>query len=92
MSITLTEQEIEAVKGFQQQTNAIIGDLGRIAFQIADLEEVKGRVMEAKAKLAADQNEFFKTIESSYGKGQINLDTFEFIPAEEPTPTMEVVQ
>jgi len=92
MSITLTEQEIEAVKGFQQQTNAIIGDLGRITFQIVDLEELKGRVLEAKAKLAADQNEFFKTIESSYGKGQINLDTFEFIPAEEPTPTMEVVQ
>jgi len=91
MSINLTEQEVEAVKGFQQQTNAIIGDLGRIAFQIADLEEVKGRVMEAKAKLAADQNEFFKTIESSYGKGQINLDTFEFFPAEEPTPTMEVL-
>jgi hypothetical protein len=92
MSIKLTEQEVEAVKGFQQQTNAIIGDLGRITFQIADLEEVKGRVMEAKAKLAADQNEFFKTIESSYGKGQINLDTFEFIPAETATPTMEVVQ
>jgi hypothetical protein len=92
MSITLTEQEIEAVKGFQQQTNAIIGDLGRITFQIVDLEELKGRVLEAKVKLAADQNEFFKTIESSYGKGQINLDTFEFIPAEEPTPTMEVVQ
>jgi hypothetical protein len=91
MSINLTEQEVEAVKGFQQQTNAIIGDLGRIAFQIADLEEVKGRVLEAKATLAADQNEFFKTIESSYGKGQINLDTFEFIPAEEPTPTMEVL-
>jgi hypothetical protein len=91
MSINLTEQEVEAVKGFQQQTNAIIGDLGRIAFQIADLEEVKGKVLEAKAKLAVDQNEFFKTIESSYGKGQINLDTFEFIPAEEPTPTMEVL-
>ena len=91
MSINLTEQEIEAVKGFQQQTNAIIGDLGRITFQIADLEEVKGRVLEAKATLAADQNEFFKTIESSYGTGPINLDTFEFIPAEEPTPTMEVL-
>jgi hypothetical protein len=91
MSINLTEQEVEAVKGFQQKTNAIIGDLGRITFQIADLEELKGKVLEAKATLGADQNEFFKTIESSYGKGQINLDTFEFIPAEEPTPTMEVL-
>jgi hypothetical protein len=89
MSIKLTEEEVEAVKGFQQKTNAIIGDLGRISFQISDLEEMKGKVMEAKATLAADQNEFFKTIESTYGKGQLNLDTFEFIPAE---PTMEVVK
>jgi hypothetical protein len=89
MSIKLTEEEVEAVKGFQKQTNAIIGDLGRISFQISDLEEMKGKVMEAKATLAADQNEFFKTIESTYGKGQLNLDTFEFIPAE---PTMEVVK
>jgi hypothetical protein len=91
MSIKLTEQEVEAVKGFQQKTNAIIGDLGRITFQISDLEELKGKVLEAKATLAADQNEFFKTIESTYGKGQLNLDTFEFIPAEEHTPTMEVL-
>jgi hypothetical protein len=89
MSIKLTEEEVEAVKGFQKQTNAIIGDLGRISFQISDLEEMKGKVMEAKATLASDQNEFFKTIESTYGKGQLNLDTFEFIPAE---PTMEVVK
>jgi hypothetical protein len=91
MSIKLTEEEVEAVKGFQKQTNAIIGDLGRISFQISDLEEMKGKVMEAKATLAADQNEFFKTIESTYGKGQLNLDTFEFIPTEEHTPTMEVL-
>ena len=92
MSINLTEQEIEAVKGFQKQTNAIIGDLGRISFQISDLEEMKGKVMEAKATLASEQSEFFKTLESTYGKGQLNLDTFEFIPAEEATPTMEVVK
>jgi hypothetical protein len=91
MSIKLTEQEVEAVKGFQQKTNAIIGDLGRITFQISDLEELQEKVLDAKATLAADQNEFFKTIESTYGKGQLNLDTFEFIPTEEPTPTMEVL-
>jgi hypothetical protein len=91
MSIKLTEEEVEAVKGFQKQTNAIIGDLGRISFQISDLEELKGKVLEAKATLAVDQNEFFKTIESTYGKGQLNLDTFEFIPTEEHTPTMEVL-
>lgn len=83
MSIKLTEQEIEAIKGFQEKTNAIIGDLGRIELQKAELEDVKAKVFEAKAKLAEEQNEFFKTVEESYGKGQINLDNFEFLPAEE---------
>jgi hypothetical protein len=46
------------------------------------------------AEVVKEQNEFFQTIESSYGKGQINLDTFEFIPAEAPAaePTMTVVE
>jgi hypothetical protein len=92
MSIKLTEQEIETIKGFQQQSNAIISDLGKISFQMAELEEVKGKVLEAKVKMATDQNEFFKGIESSYGKGQLNLETFEFVPAEEPEATMEVVK
>lgn len=83
MSIKLTEQEIEAIKGFQEKTNAIIGDLGRIELQKAELEDLKVKVFEAKAKLAEEQNEFFKTVEESYGKGQINLDNFEFLPAEE---------
>lgn len=90
MSIKLTEEEVEALKGFQQQANAIISDLGRISFQMSDLESLKSQVLEAKTKLASDQGEFFKTLESSYGKGQLNLETFEFIPAEEPT--MEVVK
>lgn len=83
MSIKLTEQEIEAIKGFQEKTNAIIGDLGRIELQKAELEDLKVKVFEAKAKLTEEQNEFFKTVEESYGKGQINLDNFEFLPAEE---------
>lgn len=83
MSIKLTEQEIEAIKGFQEKTNAIISDLGRIELQKSDLEGLKSQVLEAKTKLAESQGEFFKSVEESYGKGQINVDTFEFFPAEE---------
>lgn len=83
MSIKLTEQEIETIKGFQEKTNAIIGDLGRIELQKAELKDLKEKIFEAKVKLNEEQNEFFKTVEESYGKGQINLDTFEFFPAEE---------
>ena len=83
MSIKLTEQEIETIKGFQEKTNAIIADLGRIELQKLDLESAKDQVLGAKSKMAEEQNEFFKSVEESYGKGQINLDTFEFFPAEE---------
>ena len=83
MSIKLTEQEIETIKGFQEKTNAIIADLGRIELQKLDLDSAKERVLGVKSKMAEEQNEFFKSVEESYGKGQINLDTFEFFPTEE---------
>ena len=83
MSIKLTEQEIETIKGFQEKTNAIIADLGRIELQKLDLDSAKEQVLGVKSKMAEEQNEFFKGVEESYGKGQINLDTFEFFPTEE---------
>lgn len=90
MSIKLSDTEIESIKGFQQRTQAVITDLGKIELQMSDLEEVKKQVKEAMSKVIQEQNEFFKTIESTYGKGQINLDNFEFIPSEVPTPEPEV--
>ena len=90
MSIKLTEQEVEALKGFQQKTQAVVMDLGKIELQMSDLEAVKAKVKEAMAEVVKEQNEFFQTIETSYGKGQINLDTFEFIPAETPAEVSEV--
>ena len=84
MSTKLNETEIEAIKGFQQRTQAVITDLGKIELQMSDLEQLKAQVKEAMAKVIEEQNEFFKGIEESYGKGQINIDTFEFIPAETP--------
>jgi len=88
MSTKLTETEIKSIKGFQQRTQAVITDLGKIELQMSDLEQLKAQVKEAMSKVIEEQNEFFKGIEESYGKGQINIDTFEFISAE--TPVEEV--
>lgn len=84
MATKLNEQEIEAIKGFQQKTQAVIMDLGKIELQMNDLLSVKEKVKEAMAEVVKEQNEFFQSIEANYGKGQINLDTFEHIPAEAP--------
>ena len=94
MATKLNEQEVEAIKGFQQKTQNVIMDLGKIELQMNDLLSVKEKVKEAMAEVVKEQNEFFQSIEANYGKGQINLDTFEHIPAEAPAaePTMTVVE
>ena len=38
MATKLNEQEIEAIKGFQQKTQNVIMDLGKIELQLSDLE------------------------------------------------------
>jgi transcription-repair coupling factor (superfamily II helicase) len=91
MATKLNEQEIEAIKGFQQKTQNVIMDLGKIELQMNDLLSVKEKVKEAMAEVVKEQNEFFQSIEANYGKGQINLDTFEHIPAEAPASETPVV-
>jgi len=83
MATKLNEQEIEALKGFQQKTQGVVLDLGKIELQIKDLNEVKKQVLSIMDEISKEQTEFFKEIEASYGKGQINIETYEFIPNEE---------
>ena len=82
MNTKLTEQEIEAIKGFQQKTQAVIMDLGKIQLQLSDLEDLKSQVMDVMKEVSKEQAEFFQKIEETYGKGQINLETFEHIAME----------
>lgn len=91
MVTQLTEQEIEAIKGFQQKTQAVIMDLGKIELQLSDLEDLKSQVMNVMKEVSKEQAEFFKKIEESYGKGQINLETFEHISMEEEVSDTPVV-
>ena len=82
MAVSLSEQEIETLKSFQQKTQGVILDLGKIELQLKDLTEVKKQVMEVMDQLVRDQNEFFKEIEETYGKGQIDLENYAFVPAD----------
>lgn len=91
MATKLTEQEIEAIKGFQQKTQNVIMDLGKIELQLSDLESVKTQVMDVMKEVSKEQTEFFKKIEENYGKGQINLETYEHIADEAPARETPVV-
>ena len=82
MATKLNQQEIEAIKDFQQKTQNVIMDLGKIELQLSDLESVKVQVMDVMKEVSKEQTEFFKKIEDTYGKGQINLETYEHIATE----------
>jgi len=82
MSVKLSEQEIGTLKSFQQKTQGVILDLGKIELQLKDLNEVKRQVMGVMDQLIKDQGEFFQTIEETYGKGQIDLEKLEFVPVD----------
>lgn len=82
MATKLNQQEIEAIKGFQQKTQNVIMDLGKIELQLSDLESLKVQVMDVMKEVSKEQTEFFKKIEETYGKGQINLETYEHIATE----------
>ena len=82
MATKLNQQEIEAIKAFQQKTQNVIMDLGKIELQLSDLESVKTQVMDVMKEVSKEQTEFFKKIEETYGKGQINLETYEHIATE----------
>lgn len=82
MATQLTESEIQTLKEFQQKTQGVILDLGKIELQLKDLNEVKKQVMSIMDQLVKDQNEFLKQIEETYGKGQIDVENYQFIPAD----------
>ncbi len=79
----LKETEVEAIKLFQQKTHAIINDLGKIELQKMQIESSRKAIEEALEQVTKEQDEFFKTLEAEYGKGSLNLDTYEFTPVPE---------
>jgi hypothetical protein len=82
MSVRLSEEEIKALQEFQSKTQGVILDLGKIELQLKDLNEVKKQVMAVMEQLVKDQNEFLKQIEETYGKGQIDIENYSFIPSD----------
>jgi hypothetical protein len=66
-------------------------DLGKIELQLSDLESVKAQVKDVMKEVSKEQTEFFKKIEETYGKGQINLETYEHIADEAPARETPVV-
>jgi len=75
----LTEEELQTLKGYQQQENNLVFSFGQIEYQIIGLESQKDDLIEAKQKFEEERIKFAKVLTEKYGDGNINLETGEII-------------
>ena len=78
----LQETEIQQLKLIQQKNQDILLEFGQI--ELIKLE-LKSRVQNAKAfleELREEENTLSEYLQSTYGKGSVNLDKGEFTPFE----------
>tara|TARA_R110002167_G_scaffold96751_3_gene255898 strand:+ start:2322 stop:2570 length:249 start_codon:yes stop_codon:yes gene_type:complete len=77
MSNKLSQEEVALLKGYQQQNNGIIVQLGSIDISIDALEEQHEDLLLKFKNLQKEQNITAKEMEKKYGGGNINLETGE---------------
>jgi hypothetical protein len=77
-SIKLSKEELEILKGYQQQQNQITFELGNVDIQKAILEGQRSVVLEELANLQEKSNKSAKELQDKYGQGNIDLKSGEF--------------
>lgn len=81
----LSEEELKALKEFQEKNNKIVADLGTIELNINILKGQKDKVLEDFQKLQDEQNASAKELQDKYGADNIDLESGEFTPEEKST-------
>jgi esterase/lipase len=81
----LSEEELKALKEFQEKNNKIVADLGTIELNINILKGQKDKVLEDFQKLQDEHNVSAKELQDKYGAGNIDLESGEFTPEEKST-------
>ena len=76
----LSESELAILNGYQAELSDLIGNLGEIELQIADLKSLKEQQLKIYDELKAKQNKTAKELQDKYGEGNIDLENGEFTP------------
>ena len=76
--IKLSKEELEILRGYQQEQNQITFNLVSVHIQKALLEGQRGGLLEDLATLQEKSNKTAKELQDKYGEGNINLETGEF--------------
>jgi len=80
--IKLSKEELEILKDYQKQQNAVTFELGQIDIQKAILEGQRSIVIDKLGDLTEKTNKTAKELQEKYGDGNINLETGEFTISE----------
>lgn len=77
-AIKLSEEELEILRGYQQEQNQIAFNLGNVDIQKAILEGQRSQILDSLANLQEKSNKTAKELQDKYGEGSIDLETGEF--------------
>jgi len=78
----LSEEEVQKIKDFQNESNNLTYSLGQIEVQKLILENQKQDLISQLNKSQQLQEEFSTSLQEKYGNGNINLETGEFTAVE----------
>ena len=76
----LSESELAILNTYQLELSDLIGNIGEIELQIADLKSLKEQQLTIYSELKAKQTKTAKELQNKYGEGNISLEDGEFTP------------
>ena len=82
----LTQEELQQLQQIQSSNQAVVQEFGQIALAELELEKRRENAESFLDNLRQNEASLGKSLEDKYGRGNINLETGEFISAD-PIPT-----
>lgn len=79
----LTQEELQQIQDIQTRSQAVLSELGQIELLKLKLKARRQNAENFLAELEKEEKTLAEFLESTYGKGSINLERGEFIPFEE---------
>ena len=76
----LSQQELQQIETVKQKSQAVVQELGQIELLRLDLKSRKDDALAFLEQLRQEEKELAQALETTYGKGMIDLEKEEFIP------------
>ena len=82
-----SEEELKSLQELQVTYNQITSAFGQLALTRLGLDSQEEQLKTTLVDTRTKENELAKELTDKYGKGSLNIETGEFTPTPEKTPT-----